>query len=311
MERALRRLKDMVASGDDEPLDFDTFDGASACGEDVVIAANTAPFLSAKRLVVVRDVERMSPEGQAALIEYARDPSPTACLVLVAGSLAKTSRLYKALHALGVVSEYQAPKRSELPGWVAALVRSKGHTITRAGAEALIRAVGKDLRALETEVDKVIAFVGEKKELDVADVEAVVAQTAPTSVFDFLDALGARNSARALVLLDELLETGESPAGMLALCVGRLRVLIGIQSLTARGATVGEMMRELRLADWQLRNMSRQSDRFHEHELVDALRDAADAEKRMKTSQGDPGLVLERWVVGVCDRSTRLNVQAR
>lgn len=303
LERALRRLKDMVAAEGEADLDFDTFDGSKVRGEDVVTAANTLPFLSARRLVVVRDVDQMSSEDQAVLTAYVADPSPTACLVLVAASLAKNTRLYKALDAADAISEYAAPKRSELPGWVVALFKTKGRSISREGAEALVRAVGKDLRKMESEADKVIAYAGEKTELGAEDVEAVVTETAPTSIFEFLDALGARQGAQALMLLDDLLDGGEPLQGIHAMTLRHIRGLIGAQALRARGAAMGEMMRELKMADWQIRNLARQADRFRADELVQALKDAAEVEMRMKTSQGDPRLVFERWVVGVCDPS--------
>lgn len=295
----------MVVAEGESDLDFDTFDGAKVRGDDVVNAANTLPFLSAKRLVVVRDVDQMSADDQAALTAYVQDPSPTACLVLVAASLAKNTRLYKALAAVDAVSEYAAPKRSELPGWVVALFRSKGRTITRDAAEALVRAVGKDLRRLESEADKIIAYAGESTELTAADVDAVVVETAPPSIFEFLDALSARECAGALVVLDALLDAGEALPGIHAMTVRHVRSLIGAKSLRARGATMGDMMRELKMADWQVKNVVRQAERFRDDELVRALKDAAEAEMRMKTSQGDPRLVFERWVVGVCDQSGR------
>lgn len=293
----------MVAAEGEAELDYDTFDGAKARGEDVVVAANTMPFLSAKRLVVVRNVDQMSADDQAALTAYVADPSPTACVVLVASSLAKNTRLYKALAAADAISEYAAPKRSELPGWVVTLFKSKGRSISRDGAEGLVRAVGKDLRKLESEADKVIAYAGEKTELGIADVEAVVTETAPTSIFEFLDALGARQCSQALVLLDDLLDSGEAIQGIHAMTLRHVRSLIGLRALRARGVPMGEMMRELKMADWQIKNLGRQADRFRDDELIRALKDAAEVEMRMKTSQGDPRLVFERWVVGVCDQS--------
>ncbi len=293
----------MVAAEGDPDFDFDTFSGDNAKADDVIASANTLPFLAPRRLVIVRDADKMSTEELGVLAEYAKDPSPVATLVLVATSIARNTRIFKAIDALGGVSEYAAPKKSELPGWVSKLFVAKGRTISRDGAEALVRAVGKDLRRLDSEADKVIAYAGIKQTLDRADVEAVVVESAPTSIFEFLDAVGARDAASALGLLGDLVDSGESLPGIHAMTLRHLRSLVGIVSLRERGLGGSEAARMLKLADWQYRNLARQAERFREDELVAALGRAADAESKMKTSQGEPRLVFERFVVSVCDRS--------
>ncbi len=249
LERALRRLKDMLAAEGDADFDFDTFAGESAHADDVIAAANTLPFMASRRLVIVRDADKMSADELGVLAAYAADPSPTACLVLAATSIAKNMKIYKAVDALGGVSEYAAPKKSELPGWVVALFKTKGRSLDRDGAEALVGAVGKDLRRLESEADKIIAFAGDKLALGREDVEAVVTETAPTTVFEFLDALGARDAAAALERLDGLLDGGEALLGVHAMTLRHLRLLLGAVSLRERGVGAGEAARSLKMAD--------------------------------------------------------------
>jgi DNA polymerase-3 subunit delta len=305
IERALRRLKDMLATEGDPDFDFDIFAGESACADDIIAAANTLPFMAPRRLVIVRDADKMSADELGLLAAYAADPAQSACLVLAATSIARNMKIYKAIDALGGVSEYAAPKKTELPGWVIALFKTKGRVLSRDGADALARAVGSDLRRLESEADKIIAFAGEKTSLERDDVEAVVTESAPTSIFEFLDALGARDAAVALAKLDGLLDGGDTLLGIHAMTLRHVRSLLGVISLRERGTSSSEAVRTLRLKDWQYRNLARQAERFRPEELSAALRAAAEAEARMKTSQGDPRLVFERFVVGVCDRSGR------
>lgn len=307
LERALRRLRDMVLeTGGGEDLDFDTFDGESASGGDIVAAANTLPFLSERRMVIVRGVDRMPVDEHPQLVAYAENPAPFSVLVLVAPALLKNTRLYKTLERIGAVSEYAAPTKSELPAWVVTLFKSRDRRLPRDGAEALIRAVGRDLRRLQSEADKIITYAGERTALTREDVEAVVAETAAPSIFELLDALGSRQCAAALQMLGGLLDGGEKLQGIHAMAVRHVRSLMSIRALRDRGMRESELARELRLAPWQLRNLTRQAERFTDDELRDALRDAAAAEAKMKTSRGEPRLVFERWLLATCgDRARR------
>ena len=303
LDRALRRLRDRIAEVADLDFNYEAFDGESADASAVVAAANTLPFASERRLVIVRDVDKMNAAGQAVLAGYALDPAPTACLVLVAKRMRKDSKLFKAIQALGGVSEYRAPKRSEYPAWVVDLFASRGRRITHDGAGALVQAVGRDLRRLETEAEKVIAYAGERTDLTRDDVISVVAETAPVSIFDFLNAVGARECASALVLLGDLIASGEDIMGIHAMTLRHLRSLLSARALADRGASVGEVMREVGMAEWQAKNAITQARRFTPAELSLALREAASLESSMKSGGGEPRLLFERWLVAVCDPS--------
>lgn len=300
VERGLRRLRDRVAQVADLDFNFEAFDGENADAGAIVAAANTLPFASERRLVVVRNVDRMNAAEQARLAEYAKDPAPTACVVLVATKLRKDSKLYRAVEALGGVAEFKAPRRSEYATWVVKHFAARGRHLSLDGAAVLVSAVGRDLRRLETEAEKVIAFAGERTELSAEDVENVVVATAPVSIFDFLGALGARQCARALELLDDLTANGQELMGIHSMTVRHLRQLVSVRALLDRGAGVGEIQRGVGMADWQVRTVSEQARRFTTEELSRFLREAAELEARLKSGRGEPQVLFEVWLAGVC-----------
>jgi DNA polymerase-3 subunit delta len=302
LDRAVRRLRDRIAEVADLDFNYEAFEGESADASAVVAAANTLPFASERRLVVVRGVDRMNAAGHALLAAYAKDPAPTACLVLVAKKLRRDSKLYKAVDALKGVAEYRAPRKSEYPGWVVDLFAAKGRTLSVDGAAALVHAVGRDLRHLETEADKIIAYAGPRSELTRADVVSVVAETAPVSIFDFLNAVGARECAPALELLDDLIADGQDLAGVHAMTVRQLRTLISTHAIVERGGSRGEVQREVGMAEWQARTAIEQARRFSSDELSHALRGAAALEAQMKSGQGDPRVRFEIWLTQLCRR---------
>lgn len=300
LERALHRLRDRVASVADLDFNSDAFEGESVDPNTVVAAANTLPFGSEKRLIVVRSVDKMRADDQAVLAAYSADPSPSTCLVLVATKVAKSSKLYKAVDAIGGIAEYKAPSRNSYPGWVVEHFAARGRRIDYDGAELLVRSVGRDLRRLETEAEKIIAFAGNRTDIGRADVEQLVASTAPMSVFDFVNALGARECAAALERLDDLLASGEAILGIHAMAVRHIRTLVSVRALLDRGTDRSAMQREMGLQEWQLRTAVEHARRFSAAELTTALRGAADLEVALKTGRGDSRVRFEVWIVGVC-----------
>ena len=300
LERALDQLKRSVGELADLDFNSETFDGESANADEIVAACNTLPFASDRRLVVVRNVDKMSKEGTDALVTYAENPSETTILALVARKIARNTRLYKVVERIGGLLERAAPGRNEWPQAVQDLFARRGRRVSVAGAELLVNAVGKDLRRLSVEVDKAVAFTGARTELGAEDIQRVVSTSATTQVWELGSALGDRNAGRALRLLDVLLSDGESVYALHALALRTVRDLITARALIDRGGgSAGEVAGALGRPDWQVRNLPRQAKGFTSSELIDILCAAAAAEAEMKTSR-DPRLVFERWIVKVC-----------
>lgn len=309
LERALERLQKRVAEAGGSEFDVDVLDGDTGDVDAVIASANILPLMAERRLVIVRRADRFSTAALGVLADYARNPNPSTTLVLVAKKIAKNLRIYKAIDALGGVAEYKAPEKRNYPHTVVQMFADRGKTIGLDAAEVLVRAVGYDLQRLDMEIAKVIAFTGERVTLSRDDIEQVMTTAAPTSIFEFLDAIGGRKCGEALALLNRLLFAGESIYGIHAMSVRHIRQLIsvlafmnrpdGLSSPAAVARGVGAGMRE-----WQARNLIGQAKRFHVSELVDALRLAAAAEADMKTSR-DPRLIYERWLMGVCVRKSK------
>lgn len=301
IERQITSLKTRIGESADLDFNFQSFEGPQHEVDEIIAAANTMPFMSDRRLIVVRDVDHMSAEAKEALVAYMDDPAPHTCLLLVATKLAKNTRLYKAVEKVGTAVEFASLKPSEYSREVIRMFEDRGKKVDRDAAQALVDAVGRDLRALRSEVDKLVTHAGPKHRLVKDDILEVVSETSPTSIFDFVDAVGSRDAEDSLRLLSRLTAEGESVLRLHAMAVRHVRDLIGTRALVDRGASTGEMMSALGRPDWIVRKLVGQAERFTEAELVDALRTAAKSEAQMKTSRVPTRLALERWVISVCE----------
>jgi DNA polymerase-3 subunit delta len=299
LDRAVRRLKARFAKLADLDFNMELFDGDTATVDDVLNAANTMPFMSERRLVIVRDADKLTTEEQGRLADYAKDAAPYTTLVLVATKVNRGSRIYKAIDALGGVSEYPAPRRGEYPAEVTRMFAEHGKRAAADAARALVDIVGRDLRRIDSEIDKVVAYVGERDQVTSADIAAVVSPGA-SSVFEFLDALGRRDAASAFVLLTRLMGGGDSVHYVVAMSARHVRGLVGARALMDRGTRVDQMAPTLGMAPWQVRNVVEQAGNFTPAELSRALRGLAAVEAELKSGALEGRIVLERWVVETC-----------
>ncbi len=300
LNQAVDALKTSVAEVADLDFNLETFEGESFNADDVVAACNTLPFVSERRLVIVRGIDKLSKDASETLVRYAENPSPTTILALVGKKLAKNTRLYKIVDKLGGVIERKTPDAREFPRVVQDMFARAGKRVSLDGAEYLVNAVGRDMQRLSVEVGKTVSYVGDRTEVGLADVEEVASTTAKTSVFELGNALGNRDCGAALRLLNRLLGDGESVYGLHALALRQLRDLLSARALIDRGQdSQDDLAKALGRPAWQMRNLGSQARRFSSGELVALLQAAAASEAEMKTSR-DPRLAFERWIVKVC-----------
>ena len=130
-ETVLKRLHARIAKLGDIDFNHDVFHGESASGDDIVSACNTVPFASDVRLVVVHAADALKKSDAEALVTYLSEPSPSTVLCLVARKLAKNTRLYKAVAAVGkkAVIDCAPMKKYELPKTVRAMAVTHGITL--------------------------------------------------------------------------------------------------------------------------------------------------------------------------------------
>ncbi len=79
--------------------------------------------------------------------------------------------------------------------------------------------IGADLARLDGEIRKLVLYVGDRKEISSADISAVAVATGGYEPFALTNAIGRRNTRKALTILAEMLTTrGEEikTLGMLA-----------------------------------------------------------------------------------------------
>ena len=298
------RLKARMEHEDDLSFDCDDFDGETCTGADIVAACETIPFMATRRLVLVRNGHKLRKADQDALTDYAKEPSETTVLALSFEKLAKNTKLYKAISALGktAIIDCALPKGRELQRKVAAMATAHGAVMDDAAATLLIEYVGTDTIFLDNEVEKIALICADKQRITVADVKEYAEATADAKPWKFLEPFSDRNLVASLQWLDSA--RGVSPHALVPQCAQRLRELMCVKSLEARGAGQAAVLSELGYSSaesWKIKNHTRYARRFSSDELRSALIALRDTEQAMK-SGAQPDEAFRLWVVKALSR---------
>lgn len=267
--------------------------------DDIVASLNTFPMGAEFRLVILTNCDKLPKAMSEPLVEYFANPSPTTVCLVVATSLAKNTRLYKAIKKLGDKAIIDcAPKKTwEMPPQVVKMAAAHGKAMGLPAAEALVARSGENTRMLDNELKKLASMVT-GSEITLADIDRHVMRTAEVKPWEFLNAVAARDLARSLELLK--LQPAKSEVRLWSLLVTRLRELIIAKSLDTRGQG-SQLAATLGVQGWQVKNHLSWARRWRMDELLEALSQAIEVELALKGSR-DSELALRMWVISMTSR---------
>ena len=180
----------------------------------------TLPFFGSGKVVWLRDCNFLGEERAASaaavtetLAELAEELKKFAWqnvrLLVSAGKVDKRKAFFKALDKLGATEIFSAwsaddkdwAERADAAARTA--VRARQKEISEDALAELINRVGPNARQLDTEVEKLCLFVGDRKKIEMADVAAICSRNKTARAFALGDALGDRNLPALLRRLDE------------------------------------------------------------------------------------------------------------
>lgn len=250
-----------------------------------------APSLfSSVRCVIVRQLENLSDDAVASLLEYAAAPAEDIALVLVHSGGQKGSGVLGKLRKLASVTETVAaePKPREYVGFVTAEVRAYGGRIEAGAAELLIEAVGQDLRGLASASSQLVTdFPGETITED--RVRQYFGGRAEVKNYVIADAIMSGQRAKAFEEIRWALNTGSSPVYILSAIAGQAR--------TVANHVAGR--RDKGVPDWKVRQIAGIARGWTPGAIAQALRAVAQADADAKGNTADGTYVLERLVLTI------------
>jgi DNA polymerase-3 subunit delta len=274
----------------------------------IVESARTLPMMGDRRVVMVLRGERLlkpkrrgkaaveedtsdddgnEPAGQADMLEaYVKAPEPLTTLVIVASDADRTRRLYKTFQKHATIVECwglkgfaQDPKNvkgwelekiaKEAAGLVARTVKEAGHSIDPAAARLMAIRAGTDIVTLRGDLERLMLYVGDRKTIDVKDVQEIVSGETLQDQWALADAIVQKDARKALRQLGLAFDSGSVPYMIL----GQLGYCVREKVAAADARRVPAAVEALFRTDLEL-----------------------------KSSGGDPRVLLERLVVELCRR---------
>jgi DNA polymerase-3 subunit delta len=226
---ALTTLLDELVGDADRTLVLDEIDLDQGRLGSALDAAQTPPFLTDFRIVVVRRFGRYSKQDEVApVVDYLADPQPTTCLVLVwektnlatsvegAEPFTKTPKLppslTKAVTAAGGEVLDADPAARNLGGWVAEQFAAAGLDLDGRARDKIVDTIGDDAGAVVGIIERLKGVHPEGGRLRVEDLDGLLGQAGGVPPWELTDSIDEGKVAVAVEKLQRMMGAGDRHA---------------------------------------------------------------------------------------------------
>jgi len=347
-QRTLNFLLEQILPPDERDFNQDILEGESTTANDLLARAGQLPFIAAHRVVIIRSADKMDGVGRAAvgeakpkstkvlspgqqLAEALKNIPPSTVLILMrspetpdgfgkSAPRCLNANLDKIIESQGVIINCLVGQKDQaIPVHVINdEAQSRAIQLEPGAAVHLVNRVGHDVGLLLTELEKCSLRVGVDGVVTKSVIDEMTRRKPQETIFDLLDAIGARQTPKAMMLLRELLDGGEVPERILATLVSHLRrvwqvrammdqkIPLNAGSMEKVSPALAAQFPEGGIVDkfsgfsWKISQLQAQARSFSQAQIQAALERIFETDLAMKGIEEDGGtseLLLERLVM--------------
>ncbi len=221
---ARNMLKKALCAPEDN-LNVAVFTGKDIDVSELIDFADTLPFMAQKRVIFIEDTELFKVSGKKSskedeeeeessedqkedvspgggydrgLADYIKKLPESSCIIFVQEEVDKRGKLYKAIKKVGRVEEFDHPSDDEIKNWVSSKLRKNNMRIRNNAFEQFLIQAPRDLEAMNNELEKLITYKLDTKEIAIEDVMTICTVRIEDRVFDMMDCIVKKDRQGAL-----------------------------------------------------------------------------------------------------------------
>lgn len=278
-----------------------TFTLAKGGAGAAIAAAEQLPMMSARRVVRIRDLGRLTETDETILLDYVNRPVETSVVIFNSDDLDRRKKLTKKLMS-GAAYEFAALNNTELANFAKAHLSALKAEATKPVLDGIVELVGPNVRVLANELNKLAAASLPAGIITADLVEELVGRSRELMNWILTDHLLARNRAGALRTLKHLLDDGAQPVMLIGLIASSYRRMALAHALLLKGAPPKEIFRQVPMPPFKQGSYLQMLNRTDGSRLARDIVRIGEADLGIKTSKATPRMQVELLVIELMNR---------
>lgn len=272
---------------------YERIEGNEADYDQILAAIQSVPFLSERKLLVLKEpsANKRFTENIEALLANVPE---TTDLVIVEPKFDKRSVYYKVLKKSSDYHEFAKLEEKDLVTWLIKAAKEQKGSVSAPDARLLIERVGTDRPRLANELEKLLLY---EPHITTQTIELLTELEPQGSIFDLLAAAFAGNTKQAITLYREQREQKIEPQRIIAMLTWQLWVLAIIKA--AGNKTTESIAREAKLNPYVVQKSQRVARQLSLSQLKQLTAELLSIDVRSKRESIDIDEALQNYLLSL------------
>jgi DNA polymerase-3 subunit delta len=318
-DAAVAAITKAALAGGLPDFNHDKFTAGETPVDKVINATRMVPMMAKKRVVFVRGLERWDTaagssesdddDGKALppldrLAEYAKAPIDSTTLILVAQKLDGRRKIVALAKKQGFVVDCAQIEGRQLPGWIRARAKLKGHTIESDVCDLIAEIAGPDLSYLDDVLERLSLYVGVGAPITEDAVAVNVTRVRLADTWNLVDAASTKNLGKVLALFADVYDPRDRGLPLVGAIAWSLRQLLKLESALGSGAGIDEAARRAGIyPSFKARDHAQKLKAFRPRELEKWLVIVQETDLALKSSRRPADAILEEMFTRMCKKA--------
>jgi DNA polymerase-3 subunit delta len=188
-------------------LNHEHFYGDENNEDDFLNSLTNIGMFANYQLIIFKKINQLSSGAQRRLLSYLEHPDANTLLVMTVEPV-KLNNFIKALRKKCVRLSAYTPNAALFPEIAADYLAERGFGISPEALDLLVNSTDDSLMHTFSEIDKLIAYLGESRQIELSDIQNIISSTKEYQITDFIKAISGRDFNRSISICLGLIQTG-------------------------------------------------------------------------------------------------------
>lgn len=254
---------------------------------------SSSSLLTSGKLILVSGAEKLKGDAGKEIIQALSNANPQNIIIFTDHEISKTTSLGKFIGANATVIDNTGLNDKMLLSWVKKRFKDRNCEVADDAILLMLERTLGDMIALSQEIDKLSSYAGEGATLTKNDISQNLPENPEIIIFQITDALGAKQPAKGVRLLHEMVKGGEPPERIIVMIYNHfLRVLLA-KEMTENKLKEKEVAEKLKCHPFAAKKAIESGQMFSKQELIGYLAEIQKADVATKTGLADALSAIE------------------
>jgi DNA polymerase-3 subunit delta len=266
---------------------------------EVVNASLSYPMLSNHKLVVVKEFSRIKIADADSFFRYLEKPTSTSIVLLSTEEMGKT-KLFTELRKKAILVDCKPVPDYKIPALIKERLNLKKMEMSAQAVTMLAEYTGNNLLNIEQELQKIKEYKSDDSEISVDDIINVTGMSKEYNVFTLQNALISKNLKRSFVIGKKLIEKGENINLIISILFSYFKKALLVAKLKSSGKDFGAISRELKINEYQQRDLSSTLKVFNSQKLAKVINTLHFLDRKVKSTANTDWAILQYLCYNIC-----------